>query len=209
MRNLSRTSIVAAVLGATALLLAACGGDDTDTTTASSAAPAAAAGSTTAAPSAAAEFNDADVMFAQSMIPHHEQAVQMADLALAPGAGASREVVALAERIQGAQEPEIEQMTGWLQQWGAPVEMDMSDGHDMGSMEGMMSDADLERLGGLSGAEFDETWMEAMIAHHEGAIAMAEDVKADGASPDVRVLADAIITGQQAEIDEMRSLLGS
>lgn len=204
MRHLPRTPLVAAILGATALLLAACGGDDGDTTTASSAAPAASAAVDA---NDAAEFNGADVMFAQSMIPHHEQAVQMADIALAPGVGASPEVVALAERIQGAQEPEIEQMTGWLQQWGAPMEMDMSDGHDMGSMGGMMSDADLDRLGGLTGAEFDETWMEAMIAHHDGAIAMAEDVKADGLSPDVKVLADAIIAGQQAEIDEMRALL--
>lgn len=201
MRHLPRTRL-AVVAASVAALLAACGGNDAGTT-ALTADPATTTAGTTGA---SAAFNDADVMFAQSMIPHHQQAVAMASLALDPARNAGLDVISLAERIQSAQEPEIEQMRRWLEQWGAP-EMDTSGGHDMRSMDGMMSDAEMERLASLTGPEFDTAWMEAMIAHHEGAIAMAEDVKANGASTDVTTLAEAIIAGQQAEIDEMRALL--
>jgi uncharacterized protein (DUF305 family) len=91
-----------------------------------------------------------DVMFAQMMIPHHEQAIEMADLALEQAE--SPEVATLAQDIKAAQDPEIELMTGWLESWGEDVPttgmgMDHS-GHDMGSMGdgmmGMMSEEDME-----------------------------------------------------------------
>jgi len=164
-----------------------------------------------------ANGSDADITFAQLMISHHEQAVQMADMALQQAN--SSEVTDLATQIKAAQDPEIGQMRGWLQQWGAPEQMDGMDGMDHGDMGhgdtdsggqsagGMMSDTDMGALGGASGADFDRMWLTMMIAHHEGAIKMAEQVKAESTNPDVTALADAIVAGQKKEIDTMQQLL--
>jgi uncharacterized protein (DUF305 family) len=182
--------------------LAACGGDD-DTTNGTDAA----ADATTPLADGTADANDADVVFAHSMIPHHEPAVEMAEIALDPTVGASPQVVDLATRIQQAQDPEIEQMTSWLTMWGEPMEMDMSGGSEMSSMEGTMSAEDIDALGMARGAEFDQMWTEMMIAHHQGAISMAQTVQAEGSNPDVNALAAQVIAAQQAEIDEMNALL--
>lgn len=184
--------------------LAACGGDD-DTS-----APAVTAAAGTVAPTGSAVaggFNAADVEFAQGMIAHHEQAIEMSEIALDPTVGASAEVVDLATRIRAAQGPEVDTMTAWLTAAGAPVQMDTSEGHDMSEMEGMMTAEDMDGLAAMTAAEFDRTWLEMMIAHHEGAIAQSQTVKVDGANPDVLALADQIIADQQAEIAEMQALL--
>lgn len=183
-----------------AIALAACSSDEgtaAETTT---------AGAITGTDDAPA-LNDADIEFAQGMIAHHEQAVEMAEIALDPNRSAGPEVIDLATRIQAAQEPEIEQMSGWLTAAGEPVAMDVSDGHDMSSMDGMMSADQMDALALASGGEFDVMWLEMMIAHHEGAISQSETVKANGSNTDVLALADQIITTQQAEITEMQSLL--
>jgi uncharacterized protein (DUF305 family) len=101
-------------------------------------------------------------------------------------------------------------MNGWLEMWGAPMTMgDDHSGHDMGgmTMEGMMSDDDMAALMDPTGADFDRMWLEMMIAHHEGAIAMADQVLAETSDPEVTALAEAVITGQTAEIDVMQQLL--
>lgn len=152
-------------------------------------------------------LNAADIEFAQGMIAHHEQAIEMAEIALDPTAGASPEVLDLATRIKGAQDPEVELMTGWLTAAGQPVTMDMSDGHDMSSMDGMMTAEQMDSLGTMTGTEFDTMWLEMMIAHHEGAITQSETVKAKGSNAEVLALADQIITAQQGEIAEMQALL--
>jgi uncharacterized protein (DUF305 family) len=197
----SRLVIPALVLAVTASL-AACGSDDsssTDTTVTTAEAPR----ETTAG---AVTLNEADVEFAQGMIGHHEQAVEMAEIALDPTIGASAEVVDLATRIQAAQEPEIDLMTGWLTAAGESTVMDMSS-DEMMAMEGMMSVEDMDGLASSTGTEFDTMWLEMMIAHHEGAISQSETVRSDGSNPDVLALADQIIAAQQAEIVEMRALL--
>jgi uncharacterized protein (DUF305 family) len=84
--------------------------------------------------------------------------------------------------------------------------------HDMGStagmmMSGMMSEADMERLGEASGSEFDRLWLEMMIQHHQGAIDMANDEIEDGKYADAKQMAQTIVTTQQAEIDEMEGLI--
>lgn len=181
--------------------LAACGSDD------SSSADTTPAAATEAG--ASVVLNEADVEFAQGMIAHHEQAVEMAEIALDPTVGAGAEVTDLATRIQAAQEPEIEQMTAWLTAAGESTTMDLSEGHDMSEMEGMMSAEQMDALMVATGVEFDRMWLEMMIAHHEGAISQSETVKADGSNADVLLLADQIITAQQGEIAEMQALLGS
>ena len=194
---------VVAPVAAGALLLSACGSDSSNSSAESS--------SSAPADEVTGDFNDADVLFAQGMIPHHEQAVEMAALALDPAAGASAEIQALATQIQGAQDPEIELMTGWLQEWGQPMDMPGTEGMDdtagMEGMDGMMSAEDMAGLATLTDAEFDTAWAERMTAHHEGAITQAQAVRAAGSNADVLVLADEIITAQQAEIDEMKALL--
>lgn len=198
----SRSALVLALAAVATLTLSACGShDDHGSGSGGSAA-------STVPIAADASFNATDLEFVQGMIPHHEQAIEMADIALDPKAAASAEVVALAKQIQGAQDPEIETMKGWLTTWGQPEMADMP-GHDMSSMKGMMSADDMDRLATLTGTEFDKAWLEMMIAHHEGALTMAQDVKAGGKDVDVAALADEVIAGQTAEIAEMKGLLGS
>ena len=190
--------VIALALTAT---LAACGSDDSSSadTTPATAAP---GGSATTV-----ELNSADIEFAQGMIAHHEQAIEMAEIALDPNIGASPEVIDLATRIKGAQDPEVELMTGWLTAAGEPVAMDASEGHDMSSMDGMMTAEQMDAMSAMTGAGFDQMWLGMMIAHHEGAISQSETVKANGSNADVLALADQIITAQQAEITEMQALL--
>ena len=148
--------------------------------------------------------NEADVSFAQLMIPHHEQAVEMTKLAATRAE--SQDVKELAAAIEAAQAPEIERMQGWLDAWDAGgASHDMS--HD--EMPGMVDDSMMNELGRASGAEFDRLFLTAMIAHHEGAIAMAESERSDGIHKGALTMADDIIRTQNAEIKRMRKLLGS
>jgi uncharacterized protein (DUF305 family) len=194
--------LVAATTLALTALTAGCGSDHGmgHSSLNSGPAPAAAVG-------AAASLNVADVEFAQGMIAHHEQAIEMAEIALDPNTQAGPAVVALAERIKAAQDPEVTLMTGWLTSAGMSTMMDEAGGHSMSDMEGMMSVEDMDSMAAMTGGEFDTVWLEMMIAHHEGAISQSETVKSKGSNPDVLSLADAIIVAQQAEITEMRGLL--
>jgi uncharacterized protein (DUF305 family) len=159
----------------------------------------------------AAEHNDADVEFAQMMIPHHEQAVEMAEMALENSE--SDAVNELATRIKEAQGPEIATMKGWLEDWDEPLQADsggmggMDMGGDDSSGEGMMSDDDMEEMESASGAAFDKLFLEGMIAHHKGAVAMAEIELEEGEFPDALALAQEVVDAQEAEITEMESLL--
>lgn len=154
-----------------------------------------------------AQHNDADVEFAQDMIPHHAQAITMADMVLAQEDSTLTE---LAEQIKAAQQPEIDEMAGWLEAWGQ--EVPDADGH-MGmsgmDMDGMMSQDDLDSLMGLRDSGFDSMWLVMMIEHHEGAIDMAQEQIADGQHPDALDLAARIASAQQAEIEQMRDMLES
>ena len=147
-------------------------------------------------------FNEADVMFAQEMIQHHEQAVEMADMALAGSAYASPQVIELAKRIKSAQGPEIETMKGWLTDWNMPMKMD-----HMSNMSGMMSNDEMASLKNLTYAEFDKKWLEMMIMHHQGALETAKAIQSSGKCPPVLKLAGQIVSGQTAEIEEMQLLL--
>lgn len=152
--------------------------------------------------SSGAEHNEADVSFAQGMIPHHEQAIEMSDMILERGADS--DVKALAEDIKAAQGPEIETMRGWLEDWGEKE----SAAHDMGDAEGtMMTDEEMGNLEKASGADLDKMFLEMMTRHHEGAIVMAETEIKEGKFPPAKELAKNIRDTQQAEITEMKDLL--
>lgn len=168
------------------------------------------------------EFNQADVDFATAMIPHHAQAVQMANLA------AERplpdELRTLVDEVHTTQVAEVETMVTWLTDWDKEIPetsmdhvngghgddmADMSDHDmgDMGDMPGMMSAEEMTELAESSDAAFPELWMTMMIEHHEGAIEMAEAEQDDGHFPDAVELAGAIIDAQRAEIATMEDLL--
>ena len=173
-----------------AVVLAACGNDESSTT--------------------GAKFNKQDVTFAQEMIPHHRQAVEMAKLA--ETRATSPQVKGLAAAIQGAQGLESMKMKGWLKDWKKPVPDTGMSGMGHGStggdsMAGMMSDEDMNSLGSASGTGFDTMFLTMMIRHHQGAITMADDQLADGSNAEARALAKTIIGAQTAEIATMEDLL--
>lgn len=154
---------------------------------------------------AGSESNDADVTFAQDMIPHHQQAVEMSQVA--DGRADSDAVRDLASGIEAAQGPEIETMTAWLEEWDAEVPDSSMEGMDESDMAGMMSSEDMSALEDASGAEFDQMWLTMMIEHHEGAIEMAETEQTDGENDDAVELAETIEETQAAEIEQMEQLL--
>ena len=161
--------------------------------------------SAAAATPAPGPHNDADVMFATMMIPHHQQAIEMSDMILAKE-GMNPEVADLARQIKAAQGPEITQMSGWLAGWGenpSPMGMD----HDMGGgMDGMMSQAEMDALDQATGDAAARLFLKGMIKHHQGAITMAEKELADGQNPEAKKLAQQIIDAQKAEIATMNQL---
>lgn len=206
------TAAAAAVL----LGLSACTSDGTDTaseTTTAVETTATSGSSTTEQAEESAQHSEADVIFAQMMIPHHEQAIEMSDIILSKD-DVPADVTSLAEEIKAAQGPEIAQLTDWLEQWGEPtqpegMDMDMGGDNDMAQMEGMLSDEELQQLSDAPGPEAAELFLNQMIAHHEGAVAMAEDQVENGTYPPAVDLAQTIIDTQQQEIDTMQQMLDS
>lgn len=143
------------------------------------------------------EYSADELMFAQMMIPHHEQAVTMSELALTNTT--NPDVIALATAIRNAQGPEIKQMQEWLD--------GKSDSHmhEMG-MGGMLTEAELKELASLKDAAFDQMFLTSMIAHHEGALDMASMIQ-DSTKAEVKQLYENIVTSQSAEIEAMKALL--
>lgn len=200
--NTTRSLLSASVAIATALALSACsngsgtggmnGMDHGDEA------------SSSRSESSAADVNHQDEMFVVMMKPHHEQAIEMADIILAKE-GISAQVTDLATQIKDAQAPEIDQFEEWMTAW----EIDDSVGGMDDGMDGMMSDDDLDELTAATGADAEKLFLEQMIDHHEGAIEMAENEIDDGSNADVVELAKTIVTTQTAEIETMRDLLAA
>jgi uncharacterized protein (DUF305 family) len=160
-----------------------------------------------------AVHNNADVAFATEMIPHHAQAIQMADMA--PIQAVNSTVKSLSAAIEKAQDPEIVEMSAWLKTWGQPVPS-ASSGGGMGGMNtgggtgtgaGMMSASEMANLGKARGATFDRMWVTMMITHHQGAVSMATTELGAGSNPDAKSLARSIISSQNAQIQQMQTLL--
>ena len=209
---MSKTLKLVAVAAAATFTLAACGSDNGTHHDAGSS-----AGTSSASSSTSSVHNDADVMFAKQMIPHHAQAVSMAKMAASQAS--DPQVKALAADIEAAQGPEISTMSGWLKTWGEKVPspdspMDDMGGHDMGSMDngdmtGMMTSDQMKQLGNASGSAFDRMWLHMMVEHHKGAIDMARTEQQDGKNPDAVALAKQIESAQADEISTIESMLQS
>lgn len=198
-----RTTVLAGALAGT-LILAGCADDTTS--------PNAASGNRTAsdATSEQVEFNDADVAFVSGMIPHHQQAVEMADMIL--DAEPRAEITTLAEQIRAEQQPEIDLLEGMLDDFG--VEADSSGGHgghggggDMPMHAGMMTEQQMEQFDQAQGVDAERMFLQMMIEHHRGAIEAADTELADGVHEPARDLGEAIKTSQAAEIEQMNQLL--
>ena len=213
MRNTRTFLIAAAIVGS--LALTACGNDSDSSGSSHKSAASSSASSTAAA------HNDQDMALAQGMVPHHQQALEMAKLAA--DRASSPQVKDLAARIEKAQDPEIRTMNGWMKSWNMDMDMGMGMSsptpsmsgmhgmhgmHGMDGMAGMMSDKDMTELKKMSGKEFDTMFLTMMIEHHKGAIEMAKTEKAKGSYAPAVSMADSIISGQSAEITEMNQLLG-
>ena len=198
-----KTALAAAMVLGLGLSLSACGEDEP------------------ADPPAASqtEHNEADVEFAQSMLPHHAQALAMVDLTR--GRQLDPEVQELADAIMAAQTPEIETMTDWLTSWGEEVPETTRDhmnaeghggGHgsmgDTSDMPGMMSEEEMSELEAADDAEFQDMWLEMMIEHHQGAIEMAVAEQSDGQYQPALDLAEDIETAQAKEVSVMEQLQG-
>jgi uncharacterized protein (DUF305 family) len=199
-----RKYLLAAAAVATAITLSAC-------TSGSSAMDGTDMGGSpgmTNAPTASASFNAADETFAQMMIPHHEQAVEMSDDLLAKDSVDPR-VVAIATQIKAAQKPEIKQLKKWLTTWGAD-QGGMSDmpGMDNGA-DGLMSADDMTALKNASGAEASKLFLQQMMVHHKGAIAMSQIEIDAGENADAKAKAIAIVKVQTDEVVVMTKLLAT
>jgi uncharacterized protein (DUF305 family) len=189
--------LLAAVAGAIAF--AGCSADDGMSGMGhNSASPAASSSATPVG-----EFNEADVMFVQMMIPHHEQAVDMSDMVLSKS-GINPEVQALAKQIKAAQQPEIDMMNAWLETWGR---VQMPEGSHHNSSDGIMTEEQMQELDEANSAEGQRLFLEGMIRHHQGAIKMAQAEITSGQNPEAITLAKNIAESQQAEVDTMTELL--
>lgn len=184
-----------------ALILAGCA--------APSSGPAVPGAASTTSVEGSAVSNSADSQFATGMIPHHKQAVEMADVVLAKD-GIDDRVIKLAQQIKAAQDPEITTMKGWLTDWGVSYkDSGMGGMTDMDHGDGMMSQSDMDQLDQANGVEASRLFLEQMIVHHTGAITMAQTEIKRGRNPAAVNLAGAIVTGQKAEVAAMKDILST
>jgi uncharacterized protein (DUF305 family) len=202
----SRTRITLAGTGiAAALLIAGCssssGGSGSSTMTPMADMPGMSQPSASSTAPTRTDFNAADVTFLDMMYPHHAQAVEMAKLV--PSRSQNQQLIALAANVEKAQSPEMTQFASLLKSFGKPAPTATMD-HPM---DGVMSQDQMTALEKSTGTAFDTMWLKMMIEHHQGAVTMSNTELADGVNPDAKTLAHNIITAQQAEIQQMQSML--
>jgi uncharacterized protein (DUF305 family) len=144
-----------------------------------------------------------DLQFIDTMIAHHQGAIDMAQLV--DTRAQHGELKTLAKNIIADQQKEIAQMREWRKSWfgeAAPaINMDLPGMHQ--GMSGM----DMEKLDKLKANEFDIEFIRQMIPHHEGAVTMAEDLKQQEAHAELKTLTDDVIKSQSAEIEQMKKWL--
>lgn len=145
-------------------------------------------------------YTGADIMFLQMMIPHHQQAVDISNLALKTSKDA--ELLALAKTIRDAQTTEIAQMKSWLKGAGAGTDM----GHSMDGMGGMLDGSELSALAAATGKNFDILWLKSMIGHHDGAIHMTTMIN-DAQNNEIKTFGENVVKDQSAQITQMEAML--
>jgi uncharacterized protein (DUF305 family) len=150
--------------------------------------------------SGTATYTGADVMFLQMMIPHHQQAIDISNIALKTSKDS--ELLALAKTIRDAQSAEIMQMQTWLKDANTNPGM----GHSMDSMGGMLDDTELSALSAATGKTFDALWLKGMIGHHDGAIHMTTMIR-DASNPDIKSFGENVLMDQSAQIVQMNGIL--
>jgi uncharacterized protein (DUF305 family) len=162
----------------------------------------------TAAGSASSTFNEADVKFAQTMIPHNEQAVEMAD-AISGKQGVPPEITQLAQQIKDAQVPEVEALRGFLAGWEQPLIPDhSSEAHeDHWAAEVVLTPEEMQALNAADASKGQRLYLRGMIKHHQGAMPMVQEEIDNGENPDAVKLAQGIKDGQSALIKTMETLL--
>jgi uncharacterized protein (DUF305 family) len=200
MRPIAPRLAVAAAAAATALLVSSCGSPATDSRADH---PSSDEPVITGQP---AGYNADDIAFATNMIPHHQQAVDLS--ALVPDRSTNSEIAALAKQISAAQQPEIQTLKVFLVQWNENPNTNSGHAGHGNTMAGMVDEATMTRLESLNGEEFDKLWLQSMISHHQGAIEMAKAEVANGDNVDAKALANNIIATQEAEIGQMKQMLG-
>jgi uncharacterized protein (DUF305 family) len=146
------------------------------------------------------KYTGADIMFLQMMIPHHQQAVDISNLAMKTSKDA--ELLALAKKIAADQAAEIIQMQAWLNDANVNAGM----GHSMDGMGGMLNDAELSALNAESGTKFDLLWLKGMTGHHDGAIHMTTMIR-DASNPDIKAFGNKVIADQTAQIEQMKAMI--
>lgn len=205
---MKRTPLAVAAAVAGTLILSACTGNADPGSTGEDPAPETSVATDTAGSGEeiSEEHNDADVMFAQMMIPHHQQAVEMSETLLAKD-DIPQNVADFAQGVIDAQGPEIDRMNAMLDAWGQEPMGDMGDMGGHGGMSGMMSEDDMQQLEDATGTEAAKLYLEQMTRHHEGAVEMAEQQVSDGQNPQAVALAEQVIEDQEAEIQEMKTML--
>jgi uncharacterized protein (DUF305 family) len=152
--------------------------------------------------STSSNYTGADIMFLQMMIPHHQQAIDISNLAMKTSKDS--ELIALAKTIAADQAAEIAQMKAWLKDAGADLDM----GHSMDGMGGMLNDAELSALNAETGTKFDILWLKGMTGHHDGAIHMTTMIR-DASNADIKAFGEKVIKDQSAQIEQMKVMLQS
>jgi len=152
-------------------------------------------------------YTDADVSFMKGMIPHHQQALEMT--ALVRQHAVTEAVQRMALRMEISQRDEIALISAWLADRGETIEMS-----NMGAMQhemmGMLTPEQMQTLSETRGMDFDRLFLEGMIQHHRGALAMVTELfSTSGAAQESTIFkfAEEIDADQLMEIERMQGLL--
>ena len=194
-----RVAMSSAAAAVTALILSACGSQNADTQN-QAGDMGSMPGMNKSTAAAQASFNDADVAFAQMMIPDHQMTAKMAKLAQKKAA--SDDLKTLAADMQQGQSQAVDKLQGWLKTWGKPASAEMA---GMG-MPGAMTEKDMTMLETMGGMKFDMTFAQIMINHHKGSIQMAKDEQATGANAEAKAMAASMVKTQQEQIEKLQQI---
>jgi uncharacterized protein (DUF305 family) len=208
-----RTTLIGAVAVTVLVISAACTNSDTGRETSAGQRTSATAAAPATTPAADTDaHNNADVWFVRHMIPYHQQAIELSDIVSAKQ-GIDSRVTELADKIRATQGKQIQQMQDWLNHWGNPPMPETAPGDvqmpAQSSMPGILSERELDALRQANGADASTLFLTQMIAHHQGAISLAQTEIEEGQYPAAVAMARSIASTQQQEIDTMKRILSS